>query len=130
MNQNELDTHGESGGHISARGINLASEISVHETKRLKDSGAEFVLIDCREEHEHDKCQIDGSILMPFAEISERQEEFEAFRGKRIVVHCHHGGRSLQVVNWLRNHGFDLAQNMTGGIEAWSRQIDQEVPRY
>lgn len=130
MDQTELDDGSGSGGAVNARGIDLASEISVHETKRLKDSGAEFVFIDCREEYEYDTCRIDGSILIPIGEISDRYSELEEFRGKRIVVHCHHGGRSLQVVNWLRNHGFDLAKNMTGGIEAWSRLIDSEVPRY
>jgi rhodanese-related sulfurtransferase len=45
-------------------------------------------------------------------------------------VFCHHGVRSLHVVNWLRGHGIENAQSMQGGIDAWSRRIDPTVPRY
>ncbi|MEZ6116128.1 MAG: rhodanese-like domain-containing protein [Pirellulaceae bacterium] len=47
-----------------------------------------------------------------------------------IVVHCHHGGRSLRVTEWLLAQGFPNVQNMTGGIDAWSEQIDPTVPKY
>jgi rhodanese-related sulfurtransferase len=53
-----------------------------------------------------------------------------AHRDRRIVVHCHHGGRSLRVANWLRGQGFEQAQSMAGGIDAWSTEIDPAVPRY
>ena len=48
----------------------------------------------------------------------------------RIIVHCHHGGRSLRVTNYLRQQGFSQAQNMSGGIDAWSLEVDPAVPRY
>ena len=47
-----------------------------------------------------------------------------------IVVHCHHGGRSQRVMQFLRQQGFDQAQNMAGGIDAWSLEIDSSIPRY
>jgi len=109
---------------------NLPSEISVEATKALIDSDEEMILIDCREPKENTIAQIESSVLIPMDEIAERVDELEEYRDKRIVVHCHHGGRSLRVVNWLRNHGFDKAQNMTGGIDVWSQDIDPEVPRY
>ena len=108
----------------------LPSEISVQETKALLDSDSSTLLLDCREPKEHSTARIEGSVFIPMDEVAERVSELEEYRDKRIVVHCHHGGRSLQVVNWLRNHGFENAQNMTGGIDVWSQEIDTEVPRY
>lgn len=89
-----------------------------------------MVLLDCREQHEYDHCQIESSVLIPMNQIPERIAELEDYRQQRIVVHCHLGGRSLKVAHWLREQGFETAQNMTGGIEAWSQEIDPQVPRY
>jgi rhodanese-related sulfurtransferase len=49
---------------------------------------------------------------------------------QHLLVLCHHGARSLSVAAWLRNQGFDKAQSVAGGIDAWSRQIDPTIPRY
>ena len=105
-------------------------EIDVQAVKQLLDSQSDALLIDCREENEHEYCKIDGSILIPMNETPNRIGELEPHKNSRIVVHCHHGGRSLQVVQWLRSQGFSKAQNMTGGIEVWSQLIDPSVPRY
>jgi rhodanese-related sulfurtransferase len=63
-------------------------------------------------------------------ELPERLDEIETWRSQRIVVHCHHGVRSLRVTNWLRQQGFAQAQSMRGGIEAWSNDVDPSVPTY
>ena len=105
-------------------------EINVQSVKSLLDSGDELLLIDCREVAENQHCRIEGSQLIPMNETPDRLSEIEAHADKPVVVHCHHGGRSLQVVNWLRANGVEHAQNMTGGIEAWSNEIDPSVPRY
>ena len=105
-------------------------EIDVNEVKQLLDSEEELLLIDCREQNEYDHCRIDGSTLIPLGEIPDRVAELEDFREKTIVVHCHHGGRSLRVVHWLRENGFETAQNMMGGIHDWSQQIDPSVSQY
>jgi len=106
-------------------------EISVNDTVTLIEDGEEsFLLIDCREPNEHEFCRIESAKLIPMNQTPERVAELETHRDSQIVVHCHHGGRSLQVVQWLRNEGFHGAQNMTGGIEAWSQTVDPEVPRY
>ncbi|HQU46751.1 MAG TPA: rhodanese-like domain-containing protein, partial [Pirellulales bacterium] len=60
----------------------------------------------------------------------QRVSELEPHRGRAIVVHCHHGGRSLRVAQWLRQQGFAAAQSMSGGIDAWAAEIDPDVPRY
>lgn len=93
------------------------------------DAARPFVL-DCREPDEHAICRIEGATLMPMAEIPERLAELEPWRDKPIVVHCHHGVRSLRVVRFLREKGFAQAQSMKGGIDAWSVEVDPAVPRY
>jgi rhodanese-related sulfurtransferase len=62
--------------------------------------------------------------------LPERLADLEPHRGSRIVVHCHHGVRSLRVARFLRERGFAQAQSMAGGIEAWSLEIDPATPRY
>ncbi len=109
---------------------NYPLEISVQDVKSLLDGDESFLLLDCREPAEYAIARIDGSQLIPMNEIPARLSEIEGHQRDRIVVHCHHGGRSLQVVQWLRGRGFAGAQNMTGGIDAWSQQIDPSVARY
>lgn len=105
-------------------------EIDVQTVKAMQKRQADFLLLDCREQKEFDVARITGSRLVPMHDIPDRLSELEAFRDKPIVVHCHHGGRSLRVTQWLRQQGFMTAQNMAGGIDAWSMEIDPTVPRY
>jgi len=88
------------------------------------------LLLDCRTPEEYATAKIAGSLLLPMQEITERLAEIAAWRGKPIIVHCHHGMRSLHVAKWLREQGFSLAQSMQGGIDAWSTDVDPAVPRY
>jgi rhodanese-related sulfurtransferase len=109
----------------------LSLEIDVRSVKQLLDAGEpDFLLLDCREPSEHATAQIAGATLIPMKTIPSRLEELEPFRQGRVVVHCHHGGRSTRVTHWLRQQGFTNVQNMTGGIDAWSQEIDPAVPRY
>lgn len=107
-----------------------AIEVSVVEVDALQKSGESFVLLDVREQHEYDATRINGSVLIPMSELGERVAELEPHKDEHIVVHCHHGGRSLQVTHALRQAGFTNVQNMAGGIDAWSLEIDSSVPRY
>lgn len=108
----------------------LPLEITVQDVKHLLDNQEAFLLIDCRENDENAFCRIDGSKLIPMNETPSRLNELEEFRESRIVIHCHHGGRSFQVTQWLRAQGFPGAQNMIGGIDLWSIEIDSNIPRY
>ncbi|MEM9943949.1 MAG: rhodanese-like domain-containing protein [Planctomycetota bacterium] len=108
----------------------LPLEVSVGEVKALLEQSDPVFLVDCREPNEHDYCQIEGACLIPMNETPQRLSELEPYRDKRLVVHCHHGGRSLQVTQWLRAQGFAQVQNMSGGIDAWSLEVDPEIPRY
>jgi rhodanese-related sulfurtransferase len=90
----------------------------------------DVALIDCREPAEAEIASIPGAVLLPMSQWAELAPELEKLQGKQLVVHCHHGGRSLRVAHWLRNNGFPTAQSMAGGIDAWSQEIDPSLPRY
>ena len=96
----------------------------------LTNSSDDVVLLDCREPAEAEVAAIRGAILIPMGQIPTAGERLSSLSGKRIIVHCHHGGRSLRVAHWLRANGHGDAQSMAGGIDAWSLEIDQTVPRY
>src|SRR5206468_3619506 len=102
--------------------------ISVHELKRKMDAREEFALIDVREPFEAEIARIDGAKLIPLGEIAEREDELQ--REQPIVVHCHSGRRSAQAVQLLQQRGFANVYNLEGGIDAWSDQIDPNVPKY
>lgn len=108
----------------------LPIETDVATVARLRRGGEDFLLLDVREDSEYEIARIEGSLLIPMSQLRHRVEELEGHRDRRIVVHCHHGGRSMQVTHALRQSGFHRVQNMAGGIDSWSEQIDPSVPRY
>ncbi|WP_437202422.1 rhodanese-like domain-containing protein [Planctomicrobium sp. SH664] len=108
----------------------LPLEISCEDVHSLLNQQETFTFLDCREQNEHDTARISGAKLLPMSEIQNRLSELEGSRQQRIVVHCHHGGRSLRVARWLRSQNFPQAQSMAGGIDEWSQKIDSTVPRY
>lgn len=105
-------------------------EVDVHEVNQRIQRGEDFLLIDVRQPEEYRIASLPAAVLIPLGELATRLAEIEAYRDKRIVVHCHHGGRSLRAVMGLRQLGFHGAQNLAGGIDLWSQQIDPQVPRY
>lgn len=111
-------------------GNELPMEIDVRGVKQKLDAGDDFLLLDCREENEHALVCIDEATLVPMSELVDRVGELEPFRAKNIVVHCHHGGRSLRVASWLREQGFSQAQSMAGGIDQWAELIEPSMARY
>jgi rhodanese-related sulfurtransferase len=88
------------------------------------------LVLDCRTAEEYAIAKIEGSVLIPMQELAERLSELEPWRDSPIIVHCHHGVRSLRVTHFLREKGFSQAQSMKGGIDAWSVEVDPSVPRY
>ena len=86
-------------------------------------------MIDVREPEEYQICRIEGSRLLPMRSIPLHLQELKD-EAEEIVVFCHHGVRSLSVVDWLRRQGVENCRSMEGGIDLWSRRIDPGVPRY
>lgn len=107
----------------------LPIEITPAEVSALLRKGAALRMIDVREPAEHAICQIAGAALIPMRSLPQRLPELVS-DDSRIVVFCHHGVRSLSVVDWLRKQGLDNCQSMSGGIDLWSVEIDPGVPRY
>jgi rhodanese-related sulfurtransferase len=105
-------------------------EIDCDSVRSLLMGGGDIVLLDCRESSEWDTARIEGASLLPMSELAERVGELNGKQGDNVVVHCHHGGRSLRVAMWLRQQGFSRAKSMAGGIDKWSLEIDPSVPRY
>jgi len=93
----------------------------------LNEKKARF--IDVREPWEFSAAHIEGSVLMPMSEVPARANQ-ELDPDERLIVLCHHGQRSLNVTAWLRNQGFEHAQSLRGGIDAWAAVIDPGVGRY
>ncbi|MCA9136574.1 MAG: molybdopterin-synthase adenylyltransferase MoeB [Planctomycetales bacterium] len=102
-------------------------DIEPAELKRRLDAGEKMIVLDVREPHEYEICNL-GGILIPLAELARRHGEID--RSLPIVVHCKMGGRSAKAVQLLRDAGFDNVSNLNGGINRWSNQIDASVPTY
>ncbi|WP_202214140.1 molybdopterin-synthase adenylyltransferase MoeB [Methylacidimicrobium sp. AP8] len=103
-------------------------ELSVQELKRRLDQMADFDLIDVREPHEQQIARIPGAKMIPLSEFPRRMHELDPSR--EIVVHCKAGIRSAKACRLLLDAGFRKVQNLAGGIDAWSLEIDPSVPRY
>ena len=106
----------------------LDYEVTVRNASLLQQEG-KTKIIDVRESWEYSTAHIEGSVLIPMGEIPARAHQ-ELDPDDRLLVLCHHGARSLSVTNWLRQQGFESAQSIAGGIDAWSREVDPKVPRY
>ncbi len=109
----------------------LNYEIATHELRELLsgDGNSSCILLDVREKWEFEEARIEGSILMPMGEVPARANQ-ELDPDTHIVAICHHGMRSMSVTAWLREQGFERAQSLSGGIDAWSAQVDQSISRY
>jgi rhodanese-related sulfurtransferase len=86
------------------------------------------LVLDVREPWEHEVCNIAGSRLLPMQDIPARVKELPA--DTDIVVLCHHGMRSLQVAQFLKQSGLERVSNLSGGIAAWAAQVDPDMSQY
>lgn len=104
-------------------------EITPEELKTHLDQNHSLVLLDVREPWEFQVSHIAGSVALPMAEIPARANR-ELDPDSHIIVICHHGVRSANVTQWLRQQGFEQSQSLRGGIDRWSRLIDASVATY
>ena len=101
--------------------------MSVGQLKAAIESGEPIELLDVRTPEERAIASIPGAVLLNETEAA----RIEALpRHTRLVLHCHHGGRSAQAAEQFVSLGFSMVFNVVGGIDAWSQEIDPDVPRY
>ena len=102
-------------------------EITPRELKARLDRGEDLFILDVREPHEYQICNLQGH-LIPLGELPRRVHELDSSR--EIVAHCRSGKRSAEAVDFLRKAGFRKIVNLKGGILAWSDEVDASVPKY
>lgn len=103
----------------------------VRDLLAARDVGeAHFVLVDIREPWERDVASIDGSVLLPMSHLMAESSLEVIPYDARVILHCHYDGRSASAQQYLAQHGWSDIRFMEGGIDTWSRTIDEAVPRY
>jgi adenylyltransferase/sulfurtransferase len=102
-------------------------EITPIELKERLDRGDDLFILDVREPHEFQICNLNGH-LIPLGELPRRVHELDS--SNEIVAHCRSGKRSAEAVDFLRKAGFRKVHNLRGGILSWSTEVDSSVPRY
>jgi len=102
-------------------------QMSVEELKQRLDAKDDIFILDVREPHEYQICNINGH-LIPLNDLPKRVSELDP--SKEMVVHCRSGGRSTKAVEFLQEAGYTKAKNLSGGILAWADRIDPKVPKY
>ena len=105
-------------------------EVSATEVHARLAQRDDFLLLDVRRPDEYETAQIEGSLLIPLDQLEARMAELSDWKDRRVIVHCHKGGRSANACGLLSAAGFTDVSNLVGGIDAWSLTVDPEVPRY
>ena len=108
--------------------MNEIHEITPTEVARRLDEGENLELLDVREPFELNFVRLPHARHIPMRQIPSQLGELD--RTQDLVIVCHHGIRSAQVCAYLEHHGFDRVFNLTGGIDAWSLEVDPQLPRY
>jgi|SRR5687767_7358047 len=104
-------------------------QITASELKQRLDNGEDLQIIDVREAHELDIAKMPCTIHIPLGQVLNRMSEIDPNR--ETVVHCKMGGRSAKAIAVLKQAGFTgNLINLSGGITAWSNEVDPSVPKY
>jgi len=107
----------------------MVKEITPGEFVQLRASGADLTLLDVREDWEVKLAPAPSAFVhIPMGEIAGRLGELDP--GTQTVVICRSGGRSMQVAHFLDAKGFASVANLSGGILAWSHELDPSIPTY
>jgi rhodanese-related sulfurtransferase len=106
----------------------MLSEISVRDLSQRIGAPNPPVVLDVREPQEIAIARFPGALEIPMQSVPSRIDELD--KSAEIFVLCHHGMRSAHVAEYLAEQGFTRVGNVSGGIDAWSLQVDPSVPRY
>jgi rhodanese-related sulfurtransferase len=104
----------------------LPIEVTVQQAEELRKQGA--VILDVREDWEFEQGHIDGALHIPLQTLPARLDDVP--KDQRVVINCHHGGRSMRAVQFLREQGHNHIANLQGGLDRWSQEIDPSIARY
>jgi rhodanese-related sulfurtransferase len=108
----------------------MVRHITAGELAKYLANGQPVYLIDVRQPWENQVGALPNSVLIPLNELSQRAREITAAAPAMIVAYCHHGIRSVSAGAFLERLGFTNVHSLTGGIDAWSCEVDPSVPRY
>jgi rhodanese-related sulfurtransferase len=108
----------------------MIDSITAPELAALLKSANPPHLLDVREPEEFELAALPNARLVPLGQIPAHIEQLQDWREQPIVVYCHHGIRSLHAIHYLRAAGFEKLTNLSGGIDAWSCEVDPKTPRY
>ena len=108
----------------------MSAEITPRELAMQIENGQSIRLIDVRQPWENAIAQLSGSVLIPLNDLPNRAAEIPLDPSVAIVVYCHHGVRSLSAAAYLRRVGHVNVRSLSGGIDAWSCDVDPTIPRY
>ena len=97
-------------------------------SKILNDESINPIILDVREKWEYDICHIENSVHIPMGKITEKKDEL--YHNDMIIVVCHHGVRSRMVAKYLDANGFTNIINLSGGVDAWSNEVDPSMTKY
>ena len=107
----------------------MIKDITPREFLERRSGGAAMTLVDVREDWETTLAPVPAdTVHIPMGQIADRLGELDPTR--ETVVICRSGGRSLEVARFLSSHGFASVYNLSGGILAWSRDLDPRIPQY
>jgi adenylyltransferase/sulfurtransferase len=107
----------------------MVAQITPRDLFQSLENGHPVRLIDVRQPWENQIATLPGSVLIPLNELPQRAQEIARDQAS-LVVYCHHGIRSLSAAGYLERLGFRDVKSLAGGIDAWSCEIDSNVPRY
>src|ERR1700726_254982 len=102
-------------------------EITARDLKRRQDRGEKLFILDVREPHEYQICNLNGK-LIPLGELPRRVNELDS--SVELVVHCRSGKRSADAIHFLQTAGFKKLLNLKGGVLAWADEVDPRMPKY
>ncbi len=109
-------------------GLESAYEISASDLAQRLETGIPIRLLDVREPHELQISHLDGATLIPLGQLAGRLSELDS--AEEMVVFCKAGTRSARALELLSSAGFRKVKNLSGGINAWAREVDPEMPVY
>jgi len=115
--------------------LDVDRELTPRQVKAMLDAGEPLILLDCRMPQEHAFVRLGDELgapvrLMPLHEAPARINELRQLADRKVVVYCHHGVRSLQMTEWLRQLGVRDSHSMAGGLDLWALDVQPGMARY